>query len=122
QPGPGDGNDARQSPRSSAIQRVFSVDLSQCIPRYTVYRLFNVGLFLLTLGILFAVGARHAWAAAMGMLLLCLPQAIYLYSYANSDAWALSFALFLLVFALAERHPLASAWKAALLGLFVGIV
>jgi hypothetical protein len=99
-----------------------SVDLSQCLPHYTVYRLFNVALFLLTLGILFAVGARHAWAAAIGMLMLCLPQVIYLYAYANSDAWALSFALFLLVFALAEERPLGSAWKAALLGLLAGVV
>jgi hypothetical protein len=94
----------------------------QCLSHYAVYRLFNVALFLITLGLLFGVGVRHAWAAAIGMVLLCLPQVIYLYAYANSDAWALSFALFLLVFALAERHPLASLSKAVLLGLLTGIV
>jgi hypothetical protein len=33
---------------------------------------------------------------------------IYLYSYANSDAWGLSFSLFIFLFALIQEHPLAT--------------
>jgi hypothetical protein len=99
-----------------------TANLARCATHYPVYRLFNVGLFLVTLGVLFGVGLRQAWAAAIGLVLLCLPQVIYVYAYANSDAWALSFALFLIVFALAERRPLASFSKAALLGLLTGVV
>jgi hypothetical protein len=93
-----------------------------CALHFLTYRLFNIVLFALTLGLLFAVGARHAWAAAIGLVMLCLPQVIYLYAYANTDAWALSCALCLITFALAERHPLASLPKALLLGLLTGLV
>ncbi|MEP7356154.1 MAG: DUF2142 domain-containing protein [Anaerolineales bacterium] len=93
-----------------------------CLKRFLIYRLLNVALFIFTLGIVFIVGAWHAWAAAIGMALLCLPQVVYLYAYANSDAWALSVAIFLIVFALAEPQPLGSWSKAVLLGALTGTV
>lgn len=121
-PGPVAGLSPQQFFPLMVLPDTLDVQQSRCLSHYTVYRLFNVALFLVTLALLFGVGVRHAWAAAIGMVLLCLPQVIYLYAYANSDGWALSFALFLLVFALAERHPLASFSKAVLLGLLTGIV
>jgi len=102
---------------------IIGAEQAQCVrDRYFDFRLFNTALFLITLGILFGVGVKHAWAAGIGMVLVCLPQVNYTYSYANSDGWALSFALFLLVFALAERHPLASLRSGALLGVLTGVV
>ena len=50
--------------------------------RYLDFRLFNTALFLITLGVLFAVGVQQAWAAAIGLGLVCLPQVIYIYAYA----------------------------------------
>lgn len=60
--------------------------LVQCHSGYRLYRGFNVALLAVTLGFLFAVGLQHVWAAAIGPGMLCLPQLIYVYSYANSDA------------------------------------
>ena len=106
---------------SAAI--IIGPEQAQCIAgRYFDFRLFNTALLIITLVILFGVGVKHAWAAAIGMALVCLPQVVYIYGYANSDGWALSFAIFLLVFAMAERHPLRSLRTGALLGLLTGIV
>lgn len=45
---------------------------------------------------------------ALGLTLLCLPQVLYVYSYANSDAWGLSLSLALLGLALTQRRLLDS--------------
>jgi hypothetical protein len=63
--------------------------------KVVLYRLLNVALYLITLLITFSVGRRHFWINSIGLVLICLPQVTYVYSYANSDAWGLSLSLFL---------------------------
>ena len=109
-------------PAGDSAAPTLQAQLASCQPGYRLYRLFNVALLSATLAFLFVAGLRHAWAAAIGVGMLCLPQVIYVYSYANSDAWALSCSLLLLVYALAQRRPLSSLPKALLLGLLTGLV
>ena len=87
-----------------------------------VYRLQNVFLFLVTLSVLFWVGKNNRWAFAIGIILICIPQVIYIFSYANSDAWGLSFSIFLVLFALVEQNPFSSIKKTILLSLLTGAV
>lgn len=58
-----------------------------CVMAYQVYRIVNVGLFLFTLLIVFFRGRTEPQWVAFGLLLLCVPQVLYIYAYVNSDAW-----------------------------------
>ncbi len=87
-----------------------------------IYRSLNVFLFLVTLSALFILGRYHKLAFTTGIVLSCVPQVIYTYSYANSDAWGLSLSLFLVFYALIEPHPFSSIKKTILLGLLTGLV
>ena len=93
---------------------------SQC--QGPTYRLFNSGLLLVTLLVLFRAGAKKSLATVVGLTLLCLPQVIYLYSYANSDAWGLSFSLFVFLFALVQERPFASWPRILGLSFLTGMV
>ncbi len=93
-----------------------------CEAHYTTFRLLNVLTLLVTLGFVFAVGARHAWAVALGVLMLATPQVLYLYSYANSDGLALSASLGLMLLALTERRPLTSLRRTLVLGVLTALV
>ncbi|MBL1179155.1 DUF2142 domain-containing protein [Pantanalinema sp. GBBB05] len=68
-------------------------------PNYLTYRLFNVGLFGITLSSLLFAKLKNFRLDWLGYAILCTPQIYYLYSYANSDAWALSVSLFLFIIA-----------------------
>jgi len=99
---------------------IASGDYCRTIPY--IYRLQNTFLFLFTLSTLFWVGLRHKWAFVFGIALLCIPQLIYVYSYANTDAWGISFSIFLIIFVLIEPRPFSSWKKTILLSLLVGAV
>src|SRR5262249_51410925 len=73
-------------------------------------------LFAATLAGLFLLGWRQSWAAAVALVMLCLPQVIYIYGYANSDAWGLTCALALMTYGLGVQRPLTSWRRALLLG------
>ncbi len=95
---------------------------SPCADRHQSYRFLNVLLLIVTLSVVFALGVRRPWAAALGLLMLGLPQVVYLYAYANSDAFSLSMCLFLMLHALTEPRPLASLPKTVLLGVLTALV
>ncbi len=87
------------------------------------FRFMNVALYVLTLATVFAMGRRDFWTIALGVGLVAIPQVVYVYSYANSDAWGLSLSIFLLLYALRlARKDNVSAWRAAGLGLLTGLV
>lgn len=95
--------------------------VSRCNP--FVYRILNVGLYLVTVGSLLAIRHSPPWPARIALLMLCVPQVAYLYAYANSDAWGLSLGIWLFVFVLAQRRRLLSSWlRLQALGLLVGLV
>src|SRR2546421_878687 len=85
---------------------------------FRLYRYLNVALLMLTLSLLMC--ARSEWLnlPLLGVLLICIPQVIYIYSYANSDAWGVSCSVILLAQAgmLSDRHP--KVWTGLRLGLF----
>lgn len=87
-----------------------------------LYRLFNTGLLALTLFVLLYFGRQDAWLLMLAATLLCIPQVIYVYSYANSDAWGLSMSAFLFAFAVVQRKPLSSLRATLLLGLLTALV
>jgi len=86
-------------------------------------RSLNVMLLFATLVLLLLGGRRHIWTGIAGLLMMCLPQVIYLYSYANSDAWGLSMSLFLIAFVLIRGERLfRSLWSVAALAVLTGLV
>ncbi len=108
-------------PLTGALTRLAG-QTAPCATHYLTYRLLNVLTLVVTLGLIFAVGARHPWAITLGVLMLATPQVIYLYSYVNSDAFALSASLCLMLLALTERQPLASRRRTLLLAVLTGLV
>lgn len=79
-----------------------------CTFTVETYRLQNTALLLITLLVLFKYGRKHIWTAVIAGVLLCIPQVIYVYSYANSDAWGISWSLFLFAFAATHQRPFSS--------------
>ncbi|RME61138.1 MAG: DUF2142 domain-containing protein [Caldilineae bacterium] len=90
---------------------------------YTVYRLLNTLLLAGTLIYLFTTRRRVFSPALLGAVMVCIPQVIYVYSYANSDAWAFTMTIILFVYALGqtEEQPW-TAKKYAQVGLLLGLV
>lgn len=66
-------------------------------PTFLTYRLFNIVLLCITLLVIFTVKLNTFPCDRIGFVLLCIPQIIYLYTYVNSDAWALSLSIFLFI-------------------------
>jgi hypothetical protein len=92
---------------------------------YLTYRLFNVALFLITLLIVFFTNIRKLLLPLFGFVLVSIPQVVYLYSYANSDAWAISFSIFTFLVAVYLWDQPVQNWKLRdflLLGTLTGFV
>jgi len=94
----------------------------RCTTIYQIYRLLNVLLLGLTLLFLFLSGRKHVLVAIVGLTLLCIPQVLYIYSYANSDAWGLSVSIFLSIFLLATPIPIGSSRYGVALGVLIGVL
>jgi hypothetical protein len=93
-----------------------------CLERLTTYRVFNLALYGVTL-LAILRRPRPAWVYALGALLLAIPQVLYVYAYANSDAWGLSFGIFLVLFAVSTWEGSRPGWwQAAGLGALTGLV
>jgi len=88
------------------------------------FRLLNVALLPLTLGALLAVSSRIAPAAAVAIVLASIPQLLYVFSYSNSDAWAvmLSVLLFAKALQLAEKEGPWPLGDTAILGALTGLL
>jgi hypothetical protein len=69
-----------------------------CDPAIEFYRWLNIGLYGTTLWMVFLAARRERWLISIAGLLLCIPQVVYVYSYANDDAWGISFSIFLFLF------------------------
>lgn len=93
-----------------------------CLYDLRLYRLLNTLLLAATLSVLIYCGRRHWWPLSVAAVVFCAPQVIYVYSYANSDAWGLSMSLFLFTFAVTTRRPFAAPQSALLLGLLTALV
>lgn len=68
---------------------------------YHIYRFCNVALLLITLSLLVFYEAQWFSSWLLALFLICIPQVIYVYSYANSDAFGVSMSI--LFFAWAAR-------------------
>jgi hypothetical protein len=84
---------------------------------FHVYRYINIAVLALTLGVLL-FGRTSPWfsPAILACVIIAVPQAVYIYAYANSDGWGLSTNLWLLAFTAAlERRGIGkwSVWHAA---------
>lgn len=93
-----------------------------CLFDMRSYRLLNTALLAVTLAVLLYCGRRHLWPLLLAAIISCVPQVIYVYSYANSDAWGLSMSIFLFTFAVTKRRPLAAPAPALVLGVLTGLV
>jgi len=89
---------------------------------YLTYRLFNLSLLVGTLMALFFITVRWFPPMLIGLVFVCVPQIIYLYAYANSDAWGLSVSilLFLWVAKMVDQPPDQWTWR-QFVGLGVGV-
>src|SRR5205823_1499188 len=69
---------------------------------------------LLTITLLVILYSRRTWVTPiyLALTLIAVPQAMYIYCYANSDAWALSWSIFLFLqtAALVAVPPFAWRW------------
>lgn len=91
---------------------------------YYTYRMMNVLLLLGTLSVLFFTGSKWHIGKIIGMFMLIVPQVPYLYSYANTDAWSLSVAIFTLLIVLRYTEQPIAVWnwrQFMLLGVFWGL-
>jgi uncharacterized membrane protein len=94
---------------------------------YRVYRMLNVGLLALTLLLLFfGFSGGSINPGIIGAMILCIPQVLYIYSYANSDAWGISLSIFLFVLTLkVVSKPIINSvsWKYVILfGVLSGLL
>ena len=99
--------------------------LSGVVPSYITYRLFNVGLLFVTLTTLFFTKTKSNLIPFFGFVFVSIPQICYIYSYANSDAWALSFNIFVFIFAVYLWDKAIGAWSIRdllILGSLTGLV
>lgn len=102
----GEGGLLHPTPRLADGPRIYLpllADSSTCVLDYRLYRLLNSLLWIATLAALITAGRRHRALLSLALLLCSLPQVVYLYAYANSDAWALSMSALLAAFALTRR-------------------
>ncbi len=81
-------------------------------PTFRVYRLLNVALWALTLSLLFFRRSETGYATKVALTMLCIPQILYTFSYANSDAWGISTSIFLFLAALACSRRAPATWTA----------
>jgi hypothetical protein len=93
-----------------------------CATLYQIYRLLNVLLLIVTLVSVFLGGRRNVLVTVVGLTMLCLPQVLYIYAYANSDAWGLSASIFLFVFLLTTKAEIGSNRYGIMLGVIIGLL
>jgi hypothetical protein len=97
--------------------------LSPCMAATPTYRLLNSLLYVVTLLVIWRSSRHGVWIGALGVLLMALPQVLYVYSYANSDAWGLTFGILLALFAVARAGRAHFTLRdAAGLGFLTGMV
>lgn len=77
--------------------------------RLRFYRLVNVGLGTLLVGLLWFPLGRDPRMALLGLGFLCIPQVLYIFTYVNSDAISLVFATLLLIHSI--RMATDPAWN-----------
>jgi len=89
---------------------------------YLIYRFFNIALLLFTLLLIFFAFQRCRWInpAVLGFTFIAIPQVPYIYSYANSDAWGVTWSLllFLQTATLIDRPPKLWRWYTIALWMF----
>jgi hypothetical protein len=127
-------------PRYSAYgwSRVFALELSypllgnaggllqRVVPiePWLLYRLLNVALLPLTLAALLRARDAALPTAALACVLAALPQVLYVFGYANSDAFAVAVSVLLFAHALGLMPPAAAGWspgEALGLGILTGL-
>jgi hypothetical protein len=88
------------------------------------YRLLNVALLPIALAALLRLRSRVAPAGAIAVVLAAVPQVLYVFGYANSDAWAvlLSVLLFAQALRLAETDRPWPLRETAALGALTGLL
>lgn len=122
----GEGGLLHRTPIITGDSRLFLplvLDSNVCVLDYRLYRLLNCLLWVVTLTTLLVLGRRHTVIRALALLLCSLPQVVYLYSYANSDAWAVTTASLLFAYAWTQRaHPFGSPRDAILFGTLTGLL
>ncbi len=102
--------------------------LDYCFLAYHTYRVINVALLAPTLAFLWWLGHRSRlpmrhWLANLALLIPAIPQALYIYAYANSDAWGLSLSVVMLATALHFHGRARLGWRAALwFGFLTGLM
>jgi hypothetical protein len=99
------------------------LDASVGGPPWRAFRLVNVALLPLTLVVLFWVRSSLVPTPALAMVLACVPQVLYLFAYANSDAFAVcvSVLLFAQALRLARREVPWPMGECATLGVLLGL-
>ena len=94
-----------------------------CFVAYHTYRMINVVLLIPTLIMLFWLGRRFRWAMSLALLILAIPQALYIFAYDNSDAWGLFLSGVMLLTALIYHERARLTWRDALwFGLLTGLM
>lgn len=108
------------------LPTVYHLQIDRCFPLLTrafvqPYRWLNVGLFLVTvLGMMYAAWRQPQLIGLVG-LLLALPQLAYMYGYANSDAWGMTWSMGLFAYAVTANRL--RTWANALIfGGVLGLV
>jgi len=76
-----------------------------------IYRTINIALFALTLLPIFFMKTRTVKPMVIGLVFVCVPQVIYIYSYANSDAFGVSLSVFLFLMAIKLSEKPLETWK-----------
>jgi hypothetical protein len=117
-------NQGNQSLISGRYKTYFPVissgDYCRTIP--LIYRFQNIALLLFTLITLFWIGSKYRMAFITGVMLICIPQLVYVYSYANADAWGISFSVLITMYVLVQPQPFSSLKKSIVMALLVGAV
>lgn len=110
------------SPRHYSVFLPVISAFFHCERLFQPYRLLNVLLYLVTMLVLFRLRHKSVLVGLIGLTLLCIPQVLYTYAYANSDAWGISIIVFLFVFLLTTQVPIGGYRYGVMIGLFSGIL
>jgi hypothetical protein len=89
-----------------------------------LYRNFNVCLLAVTLAALLFTRCRWCNLRHLALVLLCIPQVIYIYAYANSDAWGLTWSVLLFVQTanLMDHPPITWRWYRVAMWMFSALM
>jgi len=90
-----------------------------------IYRFFNVALFFVTLTAILFSKVGEINVPSIGFVFVCIPRVYRIYSYANSDAWAISLSIFIFLLAVRYYSTPLFKWKSKailLLGALTGLI